>query len=193
MPMTDVLTSAELALALEAAARTARAHDSGWTNAEERAALKRARDAIEHTLAATDLNAARSPDGAGWRTGSVIDSLHILASWLVDTAQDEPLSRLRAIDCAGLGSADAVTLGELIDADHALRGDDPEWDTCEDCMGSGGHRDAYGEGTCSSCGGRGRMPGNEAAREQAKKQEQDRQDAIYRDVQRAYEYGEDWR
>jgi len=56
----------------------------------------------------------------------------------------------------------------------------PEWDTCEDCMGTGGRPDADGEGSCGSCGGRGRRPANAAADAQVQRAERDRRLALER-------------
>ena len=79
-----------------------------------------------------------------------------------------------------------VVIGNL---SNAVPQDVPEWEACEDCMGSGGHRDEYGEGSCGACGGRGRLPVNEAAREVVREREERRQEAIYRQAEREYEDG----
>jgi len=63
-----------------------------------------------------------------------------------------------------------------------------EWDQCEDCFGTGGHRDSYGEGQCGNCGGRGRVPANGAAIAQLTRDETKRQQAIERMVTREYDY-----
>ncbi len=55
----------------------------------------------------------------------------------------------------------------------------PAWDACEDCLATGGLRDAHGEGSCGSCGGTGRRPANAAAREEVRRAEAQRVDAMY--------------
>ena len=67
-----------------------------------------------------------------------------------------------------------------------------EWEGCEDCMSSGGHRDMYGEGTCGVCGGTGRRPANEEAWDVVRRREQARQDAIYAQIQREMDFGPGW-
>ena len=55
-----------------------------------------------------------------WTSDRVAAALLTLEAWLADTRQDAALADLRSIVVNALGSADAVTLGELIDATHAL-------------------------------------------------------------------------
>ncbi len=62
--------------------------------------------------------------------------------------------------------------------------ENPQWDSCEDCMGSGGQRDEYGEGNCGACVGSGRLPANEAARLVLEKQEKKRMEAVYAQAER---------
>lgn len=62
-----------------------------------------------------------------------------------------------------------------------------EWYPCEDCMASGGQRNEYGEGNCGTCGGSGRLPGNQAAFDILAQEEERRQDAIYASLERDYD------
>ncbi len=66
----------------------------------------------------------------------------------------------------------------------------PEWDACEDCLGSGGQRDEYGEGNCFACGGSGRLPANGAAQLVLEKQEEKLMDAAYAQAERDLDDGE---
>ena len=63
----------------------------------------------------------------------------------------------------------------------------PEWDTCEDCMGTGGMRNLDPDGDCGSCGGRGRMPANQAARDHLSGQARERALRYERAARREYE------
>lgn len=58
--------------------------------------------------------------------------------------------------------------------------DTPEWDACENCMGTGGERDEYGEGQCGACAGAGRFPANEAARQFRRDREAEQRAALER-------------
>ena len=61
-----------------------------------------------------------------------------------------------------------------------------EDEPCEDCLGSGGQRDQYGDGNCAACGGRGRIAANREAEqrdiEQERLRRQDRYDRIRLDT-----------
>ncbi len=59
-----------------------------------------------------------------------------------------------------------------------------EYDQCEDCLGTGGHRDEHGEGDCGTCGGSGRNPANEAARKEVSGRISQREAAIWKMVTR---------
>ena len=67
---------------------------------------------------------------------------------------------------------------------------EPEYDSCEDCMGSGGHRDSYGEGNCGACSGTGHRPSNEAAYEEVRQRQEARNESFYESARRAMD--EDW-
>lgn len=62
-----------------------------------------------------------------------------------------------------------------------------EYDACEDCLGTGGHRDQYGAGECGACGGTGRLPVNRAARTQELARQRRREDWAYEQAERDYD------
>ena len=80
-----------------------------------------------------------------------------------------------------------VASGKLDRTVEEDRDDLPEYDSCEDCLGSGGYRDPYGEGTCNACGGSGKYPANEAARVEVRNREMARQEDAYERARRQYE------
>lgn len=49
-----------------------------------------------------------------------------------------------------------------------------EWHGCEDCMATGGR-----DGSCGTCGGRGRLPTNQAARDEVERETVARQAAVW--------------
>ncbi len=66
----------------------------------------------------------------------------------------------------------------------APRSSEPEWDTCEDCLGTGGHRTESGEGSCGACGGSGRLPANEQAHVEKQQAAEQREIAAFRQAER---------
>lgn len=64
-----------------------------------------------------------------------------------------------------------------------------EYDTCEDCMGTGGHRDPNGEGSCFACGGKGRIASDTEAQEYERERYEQQQDALYARLERQYDEG----
>ena len=72
----------------------------------------------------------------------------------------------------------------------------PEYDPCEDCMGSGGHRDYNGDGSCFACGGKGRIPSNKEAVLLENERETSRTEAIWQqarsDANEGYQDYEDY-
>lgn len=59
-----------------------------------------------------------------------------------------------------------------------------EWDTCEDCMGTGRNPSMFGGGDCGACGGKGRFPANDEASELAREEERRFQARIQSTIER---------
>lgn len=55
-----------------------------------------------------------------WTSYGVGRSVVMLDAWLADTQQDDARAELRALVVGAIDSADAVTLGDIVDAHHEV-------------------------------------------------------------------------